>query len=43
MIIEIVLNQVLCGFRKAHSTSPFQNFAKISKKSLTQGELLVQF
>ena len=32
MIIENFLNQVLFGFSKAHSTSPFQNFTKISKR-----------
>ena len=31
MIIENVFNQVLCGFRKAHSTSPFQNLQKYQK------------
>ena len=32
MIIENVTNQVLHGFRKPYSTSPFQNFTKISKR-----------
>ena len=32
MIIENFLNQVLCGFRKAHSTFPFQSFTKMSQR-----------